>query len=121
VTFSSRTTRLSCEWCGERFDVRSGPGRKAKYCRPSHRQRAYEARRLAADRGLGPDEVLLSRRTWERLRDALYRLETASEDVAMDVLQGRPTKAEYVTALAHLSAAVRELQDVAVEPIAVAE
>ena len=71
-------------------------------------------------RGLSPDEVLISRRTWEHLRDALYRLEAASEDVAMDLLQGKPTKAEYVTALGHLSAAVRELQEIAVEPIALA-
>jgi len=98
--------------------VREGPGRKPKYCRASHRQRAYEARRLADDRGLSPDEVLISRRTWEHLRDALYRLEAASEDVAVDLLQGRPTKAEYVAALGHLSAAVRELQDIAVEPLA---
>jgi hypothetical protein len=49
----------------------------------------------------------------------LYRLEAASEDVAMDLLAGRPTKAEYVEALAHLSAAVGDLQDIAVEPIAV--
>ncbi len=39
----------------------------------------------------------------------------------MDLLQGKPTKAEYVNALGHLSAAVRELQDVAVEPIAIAD
>jgi hypothetical protein len=39
----------------------------------------------------------------------------------MDLLAGRSTKAEYVEALAHLSAAVRELQDIAVEPIAVAD
>ena len=39
----------------------------------------------------------------------------------MDLLQGKPTKAEYVTALGHLSAAVRELQEIAVEPIAIAE
>lgn len=36
----------------------------------------------------------------------------------MDLLGGRATKAEYVDAIAHLSAAVRELQDIAVEPIA---
>ena len=98
-----------------------GPGRPPRYCRRSHRQRAYEARRIAGERGLGPDEVLISRRTWLSLRDALYRIEAASEDVAMDLLGGRPTKAEYVEALAHLSAAVRELQDVAVEPIATSE
>jgi hypothetical protein len=101
--------------------VQAGPGRKPKYCRPSHRQRAYEARRLAVDRGIGTDEVLVSRRTWEHLRDALYRLEAASEDVAMDLLQGKPTKAEYVTALGYLSAAVRELQEIAVEPLAIGE
>lgn len=39
----------------------------------------------------------------------------------MDLMGGRSTKAEYVAALAHLSAAVRDLQDVAVEPIAVRE
>jgi hypothetical protein len=101
--------------------IRRGPGRTPKYCRPSHRQRAYEARRLAADRGIGPDEVLISRRTWEHLRDALYRLESASEDVAMDLLQGKPTKAEYVTALGHLSSAVRQLQEIAVEPLAITD
>jgi hypothetical protein len=112
---------LRCEWCGEEFPARRGPGRPQRYCRRSHRQRAYEARRKADERGIGPDEVLLSRRTWERLRDALYQLEAASEDVAMDLMAGRPTKAEYVEALGHLSAAVRDLQEIAVEPIALGE
>jgi len=112
---------LRCEWCGGEFAAAGGPGRPARYCRRSHRQRAYEARLLAGERGIGSDEVLISRRTWERLRDALYRLEAASEDVAMDLMSGRPTKSEYVAALGHLSAAVRDLQDVAVEPIAIAE
>jgi len=69
-------------------------------------------------RSLGANEVLLSRSAWEHLRDALYRLQSATEDVAMDVMQGRPTKAEYVDALVHLTAAIRELQEVSVEPLA---
>lgn len=72
-------------------------------------------------RGIGSDEVLISRRVWDSLRDALYRLQTSAEDVAMDVMQGRPTKAEYVEALAHLTQAVRELQEVSVEPLAVVD
>lgn len=116
MTISNRTLR--CEWCGVEFAGEGGPGRPPRYCRRSHRQRAYEARRLAGERGIRSDEVLISRRTWEHLRDALYRLEAASEDVAMDLMSGRPTKTEYVAALGHLSAAVRDLQDVAVEPIA---
>ena len=94
------------------------PGRPRRYCRSSHRQRAYEARLLAEHRGIAPHEILIARRSWERLRDALYQLEAAAEDVALDITSGRPTKAEYVEALAHLTTAVRELQDVVVEPIA---
>jgi hypothetical protein len=62
--------------------------------------------------------VIISRRSWEHLRDALYRLEAAAEDVAIDLGAGRATKQDYVQALAHLSAAVRDLQDIAVEPTA---
>ncbi|MFQ5554360.1 MAG: hypothetical protein ACE5GC_03175 [Acidimicrobiia bacterium] len=109
----------TCDWCGEPLPGRSGPGRPRRYCRPSHRQRGYEARRLAERRGLAADEVLVSRHMWDRLRDALYRLQTAAEDVAQDVMSGRATKQEYVEALGHLSAAVGDLQDVAVEPMAV--
>lgn len=111
----------TCDWCGAEFVAAGGPGRPARYCRRSHRQRAYEARRLAGERGIRSDEVLISRRTWEHLRDALYRLETAAEDVAMDLMAGRPTKAEYVDALAHLTAAIRDLQEVAVEPLAIGQ
>jgi hypothetical protein len=103
------------------IDTASGPGRPARYCRRSHRQRAYEARREAQRRGLGPDEVLLNRYTWERLRDALFRLEAAAHDVALDLAAGRATKADYVDALGHLTAAVRDLQEVAVEPTAISE
>lgn len=39
----------------------------------------------------------------------------------MDLMAGRPTKAEYVDALAHLSAAVRDLQEIAVEPLALSD
>lgn len=113
------SSKRQCEWCGGEFSAAAGPGRPARYCRRSHRQRAYEARQLAGERGIRPDEVLLSRRTWEALRDALYRLEAASEDVAMDLMAGRPTRAEYVDALAHLTTAVRELQEIAVEPLAI--
>ena len=103
------------------IEASPGPGRPAKYCRRSHRQRAFEARREAQRRGLAPDEVVLNRHTWERLRDALYRLEAAATDVALDVGSGRGTKADYVEALGHLTAAVRDLQEVAVEPTAISE
>jgi hypothetical protein len=48
-------------------------------------------------------------------------LEAAGEDVAIDLGAGRATKQDYIQALGHLSAAVRDLQDVAVEPTAIGE
>jgi hypothetical protein len=113
-----RARTLVCRWCGEDFLATPGPGRPKQYCRASHRQRAYEARRLGESRQLLPDEVIVSRRAWDALRDALYRLESAAEDVAIDLEAGAPTKTDYVNALAHLSEAVRQLQDVSVEPVA---
>lgn len=34
-----------CEWCGERFIARNARGPVGRYCRPSHRQRSFEARK----------------------------------------------------------------------------
>ena len=65
--------------------------------------------------------MLITRRSWELLRDALYRLEAAAEDVAVDLGAGRATKQDYVHALAHLTAAVRDMQDIAVEPTALGD
>ena len=61
--------------------------------------------------------------TREILRRSLERngwsvVEAAAEDVAVDLGAGRATKQDYVQALGHLSAAVRDLQDIAVEPTA---
>lgn len=93
-----------------------GRGRPRRYCRPSHRQRAYEARRAAQRRGLGPDEVLLTRHSWLALRDALAHLQDVGGRVAKDIAAGELPQADYVQAVGRLNAAVAELQAVAVEP-----
>ncbi len=74
-----------CEWCGQRFAVDRRPGRPPKYCRPSHRQRHYEARREAALRGLQPGDVLLTRDQYEAWSDQRYVLETLVEDIVADL------------------------------------
>lgn len=96
--------------------VQRGRGRPRRYCRPSHRQRAYEARRLAARRGLGPDEVLVNRHSWNALRDALTQLQAVGGRIARDVAAGEMPQADYVQAVGGLNAAVAELQAIAIEP-----
>jgi len=62
-----------------------GPGRPRTYCRRSCRQRDYEARRRAAELGLGESELVLTRARLEELRDALFVLEAAVQDVDRDL------------------------------------
>lgn len=89
VRYTVTVTQIRrCAWCGARFEVAGGPGRPAAYCRRSHRQRAYEARREAER--LGITGVLVVEDDWRRLLDAVYRLETAVDDAVIDVAAGDP-------------------------------
>lgn len=77
-----------CAWCGTTFAIGGTVGRPPKYCKRSHRQRAFEASKRGAKRGLGGGEVLLDEAGWSGLKDALYRLEAAVEDAEMDLADG---------------------------------
>lgn len=56
--------RLTCNWCGDEFAGTEAPsGRWRKYCRPAHRQRAYEARRVLRE----------AQSEMPRLREQLHR------------------------------------------------
>lgn len=98
-----------CRWCARRFTVAPGPGRPREFCRRSCRQRDYESRRRAAEVGLSEDELVLTRQAMDELRDRLYVLEAAIEDVERD-LDGAPTKADYRDAVDWLLAAARPLR-----------
>lgn len=77
-----------CQWCGRGIVGPATVGRPRLYCRRSCRQRDYEARRRAAELGLGESELVVTRRELDELRDALYVLEAAVEDVDRDLAQG---------------------------------
>ena len=89
------------------------------YCRPSHRQRAYESRKLAEQHRLGTDEVLISRSSFEGMRDLIYRIEAALQDVDADLASGADPD-EYRKALWHLYEAAADTRTFTFEPKAVA-
>lgn len=109
-----------CLWCGERFARSSGPGRRAQYCRRSHRQRAYEARQAAEARGLANGEVLVSIDTWHGLRDAIFVAETAAADAGVDLLEA-DSEDELTSIISDLRAAIAGVVQATGEPIALAE
>lgn len=101
-----------CAWCGRAFEWAGGPGRPPAYCRRSHRQRAYEARREAERLGIGG--VLVAEDAWRGLLDALYRLETSVDDAVIDVAAGDPPE----PALRAVAGVVAEVSAALPEPSA---
>jgi hypothetical protein len=100
---------VRCRWCGRGFDVVAGPGRPRAYCKRSCRQREYEANRRAKELGLNETELVMARSELDQLRDALYVLEAAVEDVDRDMETGADDPVEVRRALNWLLDAARPL------------
>jgi hypothetical protein len=73
-----------CRWCGRGIDPRPGPGRPKEFCKPSCRQADYVARLRRTEVGLSEHELIVTREALEDLRDKIYVLEAAIEDVDRD-------------------------------------
>ena len=91
--------------------MKAGPGRPQAYCRRSCRQREYEANRRAKELGLSESQLVMARSDLNELRDALYVLEAAVEDVDRDLGAHAEDPAEVRRALDWLLAAARPLSD----------
>jgi chromosome segregation ATPase len=77
----------TCRWCGRALAGTAGAGRPRLYCKQACRQRDYEARRRAAELGLGEHELVVTRAELEGLRDRLFMLERTVEDAEADLRQ----------------------------------
>ena len=115
-----------CAYCRRPLPDITSTGRPARYCRRSHRQRAYEARRRAERAALPAGHVVVAQADLDMLHDRLYVLEAALEDVRVDLTgAGRPMPDRvprtspakpYAEALAHLMEAAGDLRGLVVEP-----
>jgi hypothetical protein len=74
-----------CRWCGRGIEVRPGPGRPREFCGASCRQADYVARQRRTEVGLSESELIVARSELEALRDRIYVLEAAIEDVDRDL------------------------------------
>ncbi|WP_040356561.1 hypothetical protein [Corynebacterium capitovis] len=82
----ARGVRLpTCQWCGAELMQPQGRGRRRKYCSDSCKQRAYE-HRLSVGGGRSPqqtaDAVIMSPERVATLRDQLFQVRCAAEDIA---------------------------------------
>jgi hypothetical protein len=97
-----------CARCRRALPERAATGRPRRYCRESCRQMDYQARRRRRELQLGDDELIVTRRQLDQLRDDVYVLACAVQDVERD-LTARPTSREVRTALDWLLDAARPL------------
>jgi hypothetical protein len=89
----------ACLWCGRKFVVSGGPGRPRVYCKQSCKQRDYEARRRAQELGLGEHELVVTRQELESIRDRVFVLACAVDDVERDLAAGDTDAHEAVRTL----------------------
>lgn len=106
---TNQPTTVKCRWCGRPIEVSARPGRRREFCKPSCRQMDYTARRRAAELGLGETELVMARAELDQLRDALYVLEAAVEDVDRDLAAADGDPDEVGRALDWLLQAARPL------------
>jgi hypothetical protein len=99
-----------CAWCRRPLPASSGPGRPRRYCRQSCRQRDYEARARARELRIGDHELVVARDALNALRDDLYVLACAIDDVDRDLAGPNPAgRDELHAALDWLLQAARPL------------
>jgi len=100
--------RERCRWCGRGLPDRSGPGRPRWFCRQACRQASYVAGRRRDELGLTEAELIVTRQALEDLRDRLYVLEAAVEDVERDLAEEQ-TEQSLRDAVAWLLSAAKPL------------
>ena len=98
-----------CRRCGRPIQQRPGPGRPRQFCGESCRQIEYQRRRRSAELGLSENELVMTRAELDELRDALYVVEAAVEDVDRDLQEHGDDPDEVRRALDWLLEAVRPL------------
>lgn len=85
-----------------------GRGRPRQFCRRACRQRDYEARQRAAAHGLDESELIVARAELDELKDKLFVLRCAVDDVRRDLV-GTPTRRDYAGAVSWLLSACEPL------------
>lgn len=88
VAVGNTGERGYCTWCGRQLPTDTKIGRRRRYCGQPCRQRAYERRAAAQRGGLPEDAVVLSAAELADLRDRLFRLRCAAEDIQTAVDDG---------------------------------
>ncbi|MSV95991.1 MAG: hypothetical protein F2857_01860 [Actinobacteria bacterium] len=101
---------LKCRWCRSPLPASSGAGRPREFCSQACRQWDWVARQRATELALSEDELVITRAERDKLRDQIFVLRCAVQDVEQDLDPSiDPTTRDYKAALSWLLDAARPL------------
>lgn len=101
---------LKCRWCRSPLATNSGAGRRREFCSQACRQWDWVARQRASELALSEDELVITRSERDKLRDQIFVLRCAVQDVEQDLDPSiDPTTRDYKAALSWLLDAARPL------------
>lgn len=81
-----------CAWCRQPIARSDGPGRPKKFCSQKCRQWDWVSRQRAAELELSENELVVARTELDELKDLVYVLQCAVQDVRTDIASGRQTQ-----------------------------
>jgi hypothetical protein len=104
------TDHSKCRWCRNPLAPSSGSGRPREFCSQACRQWDWVARQRATELALSEDELVITRTERDTLRDQIFVLKCAVQDVEHDLDPSiDPTTRDYKAALAWLLEAAKPL------------
>ena len=106
-----------CEWCRTPLPQREGVGRPRRFCSQACRQWDWVARQRASELQLSENELVMTRSELNALRDQLFVLKCAIDDVERDLDPAiDPTTRDYRAALRWLLEAARPVVSEPLKP-----
>lgn len=109
-TQSPITSAFKCRWCRSPLPPNLGAGRRREFCSQACRQWDWVARQRASELALSEDELVITRAERDTLRDQIFVLRCAVQDVEQDLDPSiDPTTRDYKAALSWLLDAARPL------------
>ena len=112
---STRTERpvadvAKCVWCRTPLPIQTGSGRPRRFCTQACKQWDWVARQRASELALSEDELVVTRTELDALRDQIFILKCAIDDVEQDLDPSiDPTTRDFKAALTWLLDAAKPL------------
>jgi len=105
-----------CRWCRHVLAASTGPGRPKEFCSQRCRNWDWVSRQRASELALSENELVMTRDELDALKDQMYVLHCALNDVQTDLASPRQTKESLLEMLGWLIQAAEPIAAASLTP-----